>query len=236
MKSKGNRIYLGLGLFSLLGFACGRWNGPTPVLSPVEPPAPPHHYHPRPVEPTATPSPTPPPTPVPTPIPTPTPKPKPKVAGPRLWIIGLGAGLDWPFSGWNPSYSLGTGGSLELGYAFFKDLEFGLNADFFSYSGSFFGQPLADQDLRVHFWGRYLWGKWPVRPYLTAEAGELWEFFQVGGSSLQSQYPTAAFGGGMELGLNPEMDLYGQALLDFLFSPGVLAVDIPFTTGLRFKL
>lgn len=233
MRARKNWFWWGLAALSLCAAACNRWNGPTPVLSPVEPPEPPHHYHPRP---TAVPTPEPTPEPTPVPTPKPTPAPTPKVVGPRLFIIGLGAGLDWPFSGWNPSYSLGTGGSVELGYAFFKDLEFGLDANLFSYTGSFFGQPLKDQDLRVHFWGRYLWGKWPIRPYVTAEAGELWESFQVGGSSAQSEFPTGAVGGGMELGLDENTDLYGQALFNFLFSPGTTAVDIPFTTGLRFKL
>lgn len=233
MKPKERRIWWGLGALALCAVSCSQWNGPTPVLLPVEPPEPPHHYRPRPTaEPTATPEPTP----APTPLPTPTPVPKPKVAGPRLFIIGLGGGLDWPFSGWNKSYSLGTGGSVEVGYAFFKDLEFGLNLEYFSYSGSFFGQPLSDQDLRAHLWGRYLWGQWPIRPYVTVEAGQLWETFQVGTNSLQNEYPTGGVGGGMELGLDQDTDLYGQALFNFLFSPGTTAIDIPFTTGLRFKL
>jgi hypothetical protein len=238
VKFKEKWIYLCLGALSLCAISCTP-NGPTPILEPVEPPLPPHHYRPRPL-PTPTPLPTavptPEPTPKPTPVPTPLPTPKPFVKHDPLLIIGLGAGLDWPFSGWNPSYSLGTGGSLEVGYAFFKDLEFGVNADYFSYSGSFFGTPLTDQDLRVHFWGRYFWGQWPIRPYLTAEGGEVWESFQVGGNSLHSQYPTGGLGGGMELGLDKGVDLYVQALFSFLFSPGVTAIDIPFTTGLRFKL
>jgi hypothetical protein len=38
------------------------------------------------------------------------------------------------------------------------------------------------------------------------------------------------------LGLEPDLGLYGEVLFNFLFSPQTTAVDIPFTTGLQFKL
>ena len=154
----------------------------------------------------------------------------------RNWFIGMGIGMDFPSSGWNPAYNFGTGSNMEIAYGFIKGWVMGVGMTFMNYSGSVYEIPLTDRDINLHWLTRISCGSGGIDPYFTAQAGEAWQTSTVYGKSVREMNPAMGVGAGVEFGLDSRFDLYGEGLLDFILNPQGTALDIPFSTGIRLKL
>lgn len=171
-------------------------------------------------------------TPTPAPIPvTPTPTPFPRL------IVGGGVGMAWPFSGWNSTYSSGTGFSADIGFAIDHQWVVGLGLSSFNFSGSIYGVPLSYQDVRGNVMVRYFLTPAKIHPYLTLRAGEIWQTATAENQSIKSYFPELNVGAGVELDLDYWASLYAEATCDMIFiSSNDYATDIPLVLGLRLKI
>lgn len=154
----------------------------------------------------------------------------------RNWVIGLGIDMDFPAVGWNPVYNFGTGSNMEVAYAFNKGWVMGVGMTFMNYSGSFYQAPLTDQDMNLHWLTRIGFSSGGIDPYLAIQAGEVWQKSTVSGDSVTQANPAMGMGAGIEFGLDSTFDLYGEGLFTFIFNSQGVALDIPFSTGVRLKL
>lgn len=154
----------------------------------------------------------------------------------RHWIVGWGLNMDFPVSDWNSAYDFGTGMNVEVAYALTKSWVMGIGMTFMNYSGSFYGIPLTDQDMDLHLLTRVMWGKGGIEPYVTAQAGGIWQTSTALGQTAQEVSPTVGLGAGVELGVDETFDLYCEALFDLIMGIQGTAWDIPISTGVRLKI
>jgi hypothetical protein len=142
------------------------------------------------------------------------------------FYIGLGTGLDFPISGWNPNYYVAGGTHFFGGYRF----NFNWSAELDVADWVFIGGDTALYNFRFLAQAKYTFDVDGWQPYLLAGPGlSLQTHYFDGGSASD---PDFLAGAGAQLELGGHCRLFLQGELNLIPASGSTALDVPLTAGL----